>query len=75
MSGRRFEMLVQEQAAREEDNDEDLERLTDSELRQLQCLLEKARGIETDAEAIEATVDTNDLQAPDPHEMEEDGDV
>jgi hypothetical protein len=69
-------MLIQEQAApREEDKDEDLDRLTDSELRQLQCLLEKARGIETAAEAIEATVDTDDLQAPDPHEVEEDGDV
>ena len=59
--GRRLEMLVQDQAAqREEDQDEVLERLTDSELKQLQCLLEKARGIETAAEAIETTTDTND---------------
>jgi len=76
MSGSRFELLAQEHAAPgEEDKDEDLDRLTDSELKQLQCLLEKARGIEAAAEAIETTVDTNDLQAPEPHEVEKDGDV
>jgi hypothetical protein len=76
MSAGRLEMLAQGQAtSRQEDQNEDLDRLTDSELKQLQCLLEKARGIETAAEAIEATVDNNDLQAPDRHAVGKDGDA
>jgi hypothetical protein len=58
--------IVQEQAGEEED----LDRLTDAELKQLEYLLEKARGIENVAAAIEATVEPTDA-----FEAQEDDDV
>ena len=58
--------IVQEQAAEEED----LDRLTDAELKQLEYLLEKARGIENVAAANEATIETTDA-----FEAQEDDDV
>ena len=57
---------IQEQAGEEED----LNRLTDAELKQLEYLLEKARGIENVAAAIEAKVETTDA-----FEAQEDDDV
>ena len=50
--------------------EEDLNRLTDAELKQLEYLLEKARGIENVAAAIEAKVETTDA-----FEAQEDDDV
>jgi hypothetical protein len=76
MTGRRVDVLVQEHAAPgQEDEQEDLDRLTDAELKQLQGLLEKARGIEAVGEATEATVDTDALPAADAHEVQEESDV
>ena len=76
MAGRRVDVLVQEHAAPgQEDEQEDLDRLTDAELKHLQCLLEKARGIEAVGEATGATVDTDALPAADAQEVQEDGEV
>jgi len=76
MTGRRVDVLVQEHAAPgQEAEQEDLDRLTDAELKQLQCLLEKTRGIEAVGEATEATVDTDALPAADAQEVQEDGEV
>jgi hypothetical protein len=75
-TGRRVDGLVQEQPAPgQEGEQEDLDRLTDAELKHLQCLLEKARGIEAVGEATGATVDTDALPAADAHEVQEDDEV
>jgi len=70
ITGRCVDVLVQEQpASRQKDEDEDLDRLTDPELKQLQYLLEKARGIETTSDAKETDA------VPASSEPKENGDV
>jgi hypothetical protein len=61
ISGTRVDVLVKEQSAPgQEGEEEDLDRLTDAELKQLQDLLEKARGIQTVTASAEATAEAND---------------